>query len=365
MATLVDLRTTIYQGKFQSLNRYIIQRILGRFFPGSRERPVTKSAFSVLLAAIFVLLLLLGIAGNALFGTPQVDQQVFSIFMIGVIYIYILCVVIEYQIDNSLKTVQDSLLDSLVSEQDRQQLQESMDTIFSVGKQFWFGIIFSVFVHAAFIVIDPSLVAKFGTGFLIVNIVFHAFHGFCVYFYVAYLSWAISDLKNYQYDLFELDPSNTEIIGKLAILLQSTISIMTLMVASGTIIASTTRVLPFVGVAGMVVFMWINTLTLYLVNQHILKSIILRAKWEKLRKIQAQIRELESKAAIPAKETLDHITQLKEYHDKIKSTPDSPWDFARFLGTMNTLIWPTLGVIASNVDGFLDMLKKLSSSRLP
>jgi len=365
MATLVDLKTTITQGQFQSISRAIIQRILGRLFPNLRDRPISKATFSVSLAAIFFLLFVLGIAGNKLFGTPQVDEQIFTIFVIGIIYIYILCVVIEYQIDNSLKTVRDSLLDSLVRDEDRTQLQESMDNIFSVRNQSWFGIIFSVLAHAAFIAIEPSLVLRFGIGFLLVNMVFHAFHGFCVYFFVAYLSWAISDLQNYHYDLFELDPSNTEIIAKLATLLQSTTSIMTLMVASGTIIASTTRVLPFVGVAGMVVFTWINTITLYLVNRHILKSIILRAKWQKLGKIQTQIRELEGKDPIPTKEALDHITQLKEYHDHIKSTPNSPWDVSQFINTLNSLVWPTIGAIATNVEGFVDMIQKVFKGQLP
>jgi len=365
MTDVVDLKTAINQGDFESINHYIVQWIAGKLSPRSRDSRATRSAFSVWLAALFAALVLLGIVGNKLLGTPHVDEQFLSIFVLGVIYIYALCVVIEYQIENFLKMIRDHLLDALVDEQDRQGLRESMKTIFSVRRQFWFGLLFSLFVHAAFIALDPNLAVKFGLGFLTVNVIFHAFHGFCVYFYVAYLNWAVSDLKNYQYDLFELDPSSTAIIPKLATLLQSTISLMTLMVASATLIFSSTRVLPFAAVVGMIVVMWINTITLYLINRHILQSIILRAKWEKLRKIQAQIRELEGKDRIPTKETLEHIIQLKEYHDKIKSTPDSPWSFARFIGTMNTLIWPTLGVIASNIEGFLDMITKVSKARLP
>src|SRR5688572_14667443 len=228
MTNMVDLTTAIPEGRFHSITHNIIQWIAGRLSAQWRSTPINKPVFNVLLGVIFVLLMLVGMAANRLFGIIQVDQQVFSVFVLGVIYIYILCIVVEYLIENFLKTIRDDLLDSLVSEEDRKRLQESVTTIFSVRRQFWFGFMFSVFVHAAFIALDPSLVVRFGIGFIIVNVIFHAFHGFCVYFYVAYLQWAVSDLKNYRYDLFELDPSSTAIIPKLATLLQSTISVMTL-----------------------------------------------------------------------------------------------------------------------------------------
>ncbi len=365
MINMSHIKTAISQGQFQSFNHTIVQQLANRFFPRRHDSPVNKIIFSLVLAVFFALLLLVGLAGNKLFGPPQVNQQILSIFLLGTIYIYILCVVIEFQIGSFLQMIRDNLLGALVKEQDQQRLVRSMTTIFSVRRQFWFGLIFSLVAHAAFIALDPSLVFKFGLGFILANVIFHAFHGFCVYFYIAYLSWAISELKNYQYDLFELDPCSTAIIPELAAQLQTTISIMTLMVASASIIFASTHVLPFPSVAGMVVLMWLSTIALYFTNRYILKSIIVRAKWEKLGRIQDQIREMENKEKIPSKETLDHITQLKEYHDKIKEAPDSPWNFIRFIGTLNTLFWPTFGIIASNMGDFLDLISKVSKFRLP
>jgi hypothetical protein len=162
--------------------------------------------------------------------------------------------------------------------------------------------------------------------------------------------------------LFELDPCSTTIITKLATMLQSIISVMTLMVASATLIFSATRVLPFTIVVAMIILMWLNTVALYFINRHTLKSVIVRAKLKKLDKIQAQILKLELKDQIPTKETLDHITQLKEYHDRIKNTPNSPWDLARFVNTINTLFWPTVGVVISNLEGFLDLIHRLANN---
>jgi hypothetical protein len=290
---------------------------------------------------------------------------VFSLIFLGIAYIYIACIVIEFQVAEFTKSIRDYILDSLVKDEDRQSLQQSMTTIFSLRRQFWAGIIFSVLAHLTFIVVDPSLVKQFGVGLLAVNLIFHTFHGFVIYFFLAYLEWALSNLKNYEFSLFEMDPSSTEIISKIATLLQSTISLMTLMVASATLILSSSRVLPFASVAAMVFLMWTNTIGLYFINRNILRSIIARAKWGKLVRIQAQIRELESKDKIPSKETLEHINQLKEFHDKIKNSPDSPWDFIRFINMLNTLIWPTLGVVATNVGGFLDFVEQARKLLLP
>jgi hypothetical protein len=360
MISTDELKTAIQQGQFQSLNYFIVKYLTDKFFPRQRGGPINKLTFSVLLGVIFALLVLIGLAVNKLSGAAQVNQQVMSIFILGIVYIYILCIVIEFQIGNFLKTTRDNLLDALVKDDDRQHLRASMTTFFSTRSQFSFGIIFSLLTHIAFIALDPSLVFSFGLGLMVVNLVFHAFHGFCVYFYLAYLSWSVSNLKDYEFDLFELDPCSTMIIAKLATMLQSIISVMTLMVASATLIFSSTRVLPFASVGAMIILMWINTIGLYFINRHILRSIIIRAKSEKLYKIQTQIRQLDIKDQIPTKETLDHITQLKEYHDKIKDAPDSPWDFIRFMGTMNTLIWPTLGIVASNAGSFLDLITRLT-----
>lgn len=360
-----QLKSLISQGRYESVTHFLVQSITRRLFPSRDPQPINKIIFSITLAITFGILILLGAAGNYLFGRVQVTPQAFSIFLMGIAYVYILCIVIEFQVNEFSKSIRDNILDALVKEADRQSLQQSMTTIFSVRRQFWTGLIFSLVAHLAFIVVDPTLVKQFGLGFMIVNVIFHSFHGFCIYFYLGYLEWSLSNLKNYEFRLFELDPSSTEIISKVASLLQSTISLMTLMVASATLIFSTTRVLPFASVAAMVFLMWGNTIALYFINRHILKSIISRSKWEKLVRIQAQIRELEGKDNIPSKETLEHINQLKEYHDKIKNSPDSPWDFFRFINTLNTLIWPTLGVIASNVGGFLDFIEKAKKVLFP
>jgi ABC-type multidrug transport system fused ATPase/permease subunit len=362
---MMQYQTIISANKFQSIGCYLVQQMHEKFFRGLPAEQVSKRKYSFTLALIFGLLLLIGIGGNYVAGQPKIDQQVLSIFLLGILYIYILCIAIEFGIDNLIKTSRDHLMAALITEGDREDLIHAFEYYFSVKKQFLFGVIFSLLAHIAFIVLDPSLIFKFGWGVLFVNVIFHTFHGFCVYFFIAYLSWGLQSLKNYRFDLFELDPSSTEIIQKLANLLQSTVSLTTLMVASATIIFSSARILPFASVAGMILLMWISTITLYFINRHILKTIILRAKWEKLKKIQEQIRSLENIDSIPAKETLEHIKLLKEYHDKIKGTPDSPWDFTRYFTMMNTLIWPTLGIIASNVTDFVNLIETISKIKLP
>jgi hypothetical protein len=346
---------------YESITHFIAEYVYRKITRRRETIPFRKLTFSISLSVIFILLLLFGLAGNYIFGLRSVTSPVLSIFLLGVGYIYILCIVIEFQVDKILMFIREHLLDALVGEQDQQSLFKSLSIIFSFRRQFLFGITFSVLAHIAFIVVDPSLIRQFGIGFLVVNIIFHAFHGFCIYYYFAYLGWTLSDLKNYQYDLFDLDPSSTEIISKIAGLLQSTTYLNTFIVASATIILSTTRVLPFASVGAMVFLMWTNAIALYFLNRHIMKRIILSAKWEKLTEIQHHICELESAEKIPSLDTLEHINKLKEYHDKILDSPDSsPGDIIKFLNTLNTLIWPTFGIFATNISDFLEFMQTFS-----
>lgn len=361
VSKISDFRLLISQGYFESVTHYIVRRILNKLFRRQDSNSIKMGVFSVVLATIFILIVFIGMAGSYLFGPVEIASQVYLIFLLGVAYIYVLCIAVEFQIVEFTSGVKDNILGALMKKTDRQSLWESMESIFSLRGQFWFGFLFSLFVHLAFIILDPNLIGRFGVGLIVTNIIIHSFHGFCVYFYFAYLEWAISNLKNYKFRLFALDPSKTEIISKLATLLQSTISLMTLMVASATLIFSSTRVLPFASVAGMVLLMWMSTISLYFVNRHIMKSIIVKAKWETMAKIQAQIRELESVDVIPKPKTLKHISQLQEYHDKILNSPNSPWDFIRFVNTLNTLVWPTFGVVATNVGDFIDFIEQVKN----
>ncbi len=358
-------KAEITHDNFQSINYFFIQKIVANLLPQRYSFHLGKISFMGLLACLFGVLLLFGMALNRLFGVSSISSQVWPIFLLGIVYIYILCLGVEFQVEFLLKFVREHLLSALTKQEDILSLQQSITSIFSKKSQFVFGLIFSLLVHATFVAFDIELVARFGVGFIIVNIVFHIFHGVCSYFFFSYLYWVTSKLKKYHLDLFELDPSSSAIVPKIVKLLQSTTLLMTFMVAIATIIFSSTRVLPFLVTASMVVLMWTSTISLYSANRHTLKELITRTKWAKMRKIQSQIRELEVQDKIPTKETLEHIMQLKEYHDKIMRSPDSPGGISHFFATLNTLVWPTLGILSSNLSGLLDFLEKISGFQLP
>jgi hypothetical protein len=171
-------------------------------------------------------------------------------------------------------------------------------------------------------------------------------------------------LHRYHFDLYTPDPSSSEVVGRLSRLLSFILYvtmgyIIQLMIGLGIFdILSDKTLLPgfllsLVVVSPMVI--------MYAAGQYHLSDVIVRAKWRMLNEVQTKIEELSGGNEIPDKDSLDRLSKLMDYHDRIKSTPNSALNFRASLNFLNSLLLPILAFILANLDKVMDVIRNLTN----
>jgi hypothetical protein len=102
---------------------------------------------------------------------------------------------------------------------------------------------------------------------------------------------------------------------------------------------------------------------MYAAGQYHLSDLITRAKWKMLNEVQEKIEKLYSGETIPDKDTLDRLSKLMDYHDRIKSTPNSALNFRASLNFLNSLLLPILAFVFANLDKVLDVIRNFAGNR--
>jgi hypothetical protein len=153
-------------------------------------------------------------------------------------------------------------------------------------------------------------------------------------------------LSRYEYELHEIDPAHSETIGRIASCLNS--------YAYGYAINAAIVQLVFASVGKFYLFgisadliAWIPLLVQFSLNQTSMRRIIVKAKWRTLRGIQAQLKELHY-GDIKDKNNIEAILRLMDYHERIRTTPNSVLDLRALFNLSNQLAIPTLGFLVAN-----------------
>jgi hypothetical protein len=183
------------------------------------------------------------------------------------------------------------------------------------------------------------------------------------YLYPFYLMFP-PQLHRYHFDLYTPDPSSSEVVGRLSRLLSFILYvtmgyIIQLMIGLGAFdILSEQTLLPgflitLVVVSPMVI--------MYAAGQYHLSDVIVRAKWKMLNEVQEKIEKLSGGKEIPDKDGLDRLSKLMDYHDRIKSTPNSALNFRASLNFLNSLLLPILAFILANLDKVMDVIRNVTN----
>ena len=105
------------------------------------------------------------------------------------------------------------------------------------------------------------------------------------------------------------------------------------------------------------IFVWAPTVMLYAAGQFHLSEVITRAKWKMINEIQTKVEELYMEQKIPDALTLDRLSKLMDYHDRIKDTPNSALNFRAGLNFLNSLLLPILAFVVANLKQVIGLLK--------
>jgi hypothetical protein len=185
------------------------------------------------------------------------------------------------------------------------------------------------------------------------------------YLYPFYLMFP-PQLHRYHFDLYSPDPSSSEVVGRLSRLLSFILYvtmgfIIQLMIGLGFFdVLSEKTLLP-----GFLISLLVMSpmVIMYAAGRYHLSDLITRSKWKMLNEVQIKIEKLYSGEEIPDKDTLDRLSKLMDYHERIKATPNSALNFRASLNFLNSLLLPILAFVFANLDKVMDVIRDVAGNR--
>lgn len=262
-----------------------------------------------------------------------------------------------------LNTFRESSVDKMLRVDDLENLEKWLHDNFQLQKPLVSGLVIGPLL--GWFLYNTWLTNHDGSTFqigLFVTVVLSCIQSVWVgyYLYPFYVAFP-SRLNHYHFDLYTPDPSSSEVVGQLSRLLTFILYVTIGYIVQLTIGLGYVNVLTTESPApGLIfsVFVWAPTVILYSAGQFHLSNLITGAKWKMLNEVQTKIEELYREEKIPDKDTLDRLEKLMNYHDRIKSTPNSALNFRASLNFLNSLLLPVLAFVVANIRDVFDLFRK-------
>ncbi len=350
---------------YRSLPEYILDggAVLPKIFGGTYgfETGIPVYWFNGFVIALFTFLIGWGISLIVEHGVNE--QEALLLLWAGVTGALAL-IANKVNVRLFLETFRSSPLEKIQAMEDMIDLENWLEKNFGLMKPFISGIIFGPLLGY---VLYTSWRQAAGMDFHVgpfVTIVLASIQAVWVvwYFYPFYVSFP-ARISHYHYDLYTSDPSSSEVVWQLSQLLTSILYVTIAYIVYLTLGLAYFGVLSF-DVASLdtalifSLFVWAPTVILYATGQQHISGLITRAKWVMLNEIQMKIELLYSQEEIPDKATVERLQQLMDYHDRIKSTPNSALNFRASLNFLNSLLLPVIAFVIANGADVVDAIRK-------
>ncbi len=251
-------------------------------------------------------------------------------------------------------TLHDYILDSIESASDLADLQRWLAIVVNLKMQLTLSLAYMAVTVLWLLISVVKVDGGFpGFGYVILAVLIQFLAGMIVCHLFPFLALPLR-LSRYQFKLYMADPSSSEVISHLSGMLTNFAYLLAAVFAIGAALSAVFGWLILINILAV----FVPLTVLFIINQYSLARIIGRAKWRMLSEIQAQVEELRAQEYIPSEQTLEHISKLMDYHDRIKATRNTALDFRAGLNYLNTLLLPLLGFVLGNIDN-IQILRKL------
>jgi hypothetical protein len=164
-------------------------------------------------------------------------------------------------------------------------------------------------------------------------------------------------LRQYDLKLFAADPATSEIVSRLSGELSFFVYFIAFYSAMSTLTLVALGTSQTIGLI-LVLLFWLPIIAMFTLNQTSLSSMIRQAKWKTLNEIQAKVEKLHASENLEAKETMDAINRLLDYHERINKTRISALDFRTYLNFINSLLLPLIAFVLGNLDKVLSLFSR-------
>lgn len=250
-------------------------------------------------------------------------------------------------------TAKDRLLDSMRSASDLADLERRLDS--GSWKQWTvLGLFYGLGVEWLYsrFIYEPA----YGPSSLSVHGVFvTACFGLAIYAVFRFWVW-LGRLGGYRLRLFGPDPSSSEVIVALSELIRRIVTLIAVGGVAVTLVFTLHGVTGPLSVAILLAILWIPMIAAFATGQVSLAKLITTAKRETLREVQRKVETLESKGSLDDRETMDAVTRLLDYHDRIRGTASSAIDLRAGLNLFQSLLLPVAALVLANLERILELL---------
>lgn len=322
-----------------------IQKITRKSLPPSFYYTVIVVELVIPIPGLFITILLDESRQFAKWGTT---------WLVG-LEISLACVVAaKLTMGHILANLRDHIMDAIQSVRDLADFQKWLEDIWAPWKPASFAIVWGLASSTLFLTVVSVLSGEFvGLGFAVSSCLVGIFFWVVVYHMLQMLVLP-SRLSKYQFELYEANPRDSEVIRHLArvlnryaYILAPLVTLVTLFFASNSSTSWFNIVILLVG--------WIPLTLQFISNQSAMTSIIANAKGKYLKTIEQKIKMIQARADLADTETMESINRLMDFHERVSATRDSTLDLRAGLSFLNQLLLPLLAFVIAN----LDNLRKL------
>ncbi len=344
-----QIKAEIESGKYKSLARVIINgtgHLIQRLT--FAKKPPSFWCNSVVFA-LFTLLVdvLLAALSGAPFGNPITDvspvirANLGLAGLLGVLMASSSLIAAATTHQKFLGTLDDSVLDVIMSEDDLSDLRKWLTDIFNMKGQLLISLIPALVILPC---MNFLLTILTGINLDITAYIVAIIAGFQAFVALPLLLASFTmphRLSHYKLKLFSVDPSSSELIDSLSDAINSILIIIGVLLALLSVIFFLfipSKTFLYVALP----IPWLILIGVFASGQYALAKIINKAKWDTLNGIQIQIEALQAQAEILSEETLGHINKLLDYHNRIKATQNSAMDIRAGLSLLQSLLFPLI-----------------------
>jgi hypothetical protein len=255
-----------------------------------------------------------------------------------------------------LTMIRDYIVDDIEEHENLIKFQEFLSEIGKIPRAIVVVVLTSVIWSSVVLPFLSTLIALNLGVFLAVSIGNCAF-GLILYFMSWYMRFP-SQLGNYQYKLYKLDPAKSKVINYISYILTIPFLVGALFQAMLILglsffkdqfkIAAQITIVPLF-------FIWIPLIVHFINSQMAINKIITTAKWRMLADLQSQIHQQYDKPNPQLTQNIDAVNKLMDLHERLYNTYNSRLVTTRILSLINQLLIPLLTFIITNYDFVLGL----------
>ena len=171
-----------------------------------------------------------------------------------------------------------------------------------------------------------------------------------------YLTWFMrfpSRLKHYQYKLYQLDPSRSEIIAHISNISTPPFLATAIYLGITTLIASLFEVFNWV-IPVIIVGFWIPLIVNFINSQSAINKVIESGKWQTLNELQGQIHARKN-SGLNSSADIETLNKLMELYDRVHNARNTRLRITSILEFLNQLLLPLLAFLLSNYNAVLKL----------